>query len=68
MPEINLIELIPNMNVTQMYSLYLKYLQNPDGSDCFLHFMSRATQGYDCLMIHWCYMWIGIETDGYTHS
>jgi hypothetical protein len=22
----------------------------------------------DCLMVQWCGMWIGIETDGYTHS
>jgi len=24
---------------------------------------------YDsCIMIQWCGMWLGIETDGYTHS
>ena len=22
----------------------------------------------DCIMVHWCGMWLGIETDGYTHS
>ena len=22
----------------------------------------------DCVMVHWCGMWLGIETDGYTHS
>ena len=21
-----------------------------------------------CIMIEWCGMWLGIETDGYTHS
>jgi hypothetical protein len=21
-----------------------------------------------CVMVNWCGMWIGIETDGYTHS
>lgn len=25
--------------------------------------------GYDdCVMVPWCQMWLGIETDGYTHS
>jgi hypothetical protein len=24
--------------------------------------------GYDCIMIFWCGMWLGIEKDGYTHS
>ena len=22
----------------------------------------------DCLMVEWCGMWLGIETDGYVHS
>ena len=24
--------------------------------------------GDDSVMVHWCNMWLGIETDGYTHS
>ena len=24
--------------------------------------------GYDCIMVPWCGMWLGIERDGYTHS
>lgn len=24
--------------------------------------------GHDCIMVPWAGMWIGIETDGYTHS
>ena len=24
--------------------------------------------GDGCIMIQWCGMWLGIETDGYTHS
>ncbi len=23
---------------------------------------------FDCVMVHWCGMWLGIEHDGYTHS
>ena len=59
---------IPTMHVSQMWFLYRKYKDNPDGSPSFAHFMGRAVQGYDCLMINWCNMWLGIETDGYTHS
>jgi hypothetical protein len=30
---------------------------------------SVQTTGYDsCVMIKWCNIWLGIETDGYTHS
>jgi hypothetical protein len=32
----------------------------------------RRTVAYDglmnCVMIHWCGMWLGIEPDGHTHS
>jgi len=24
--------------------------------------------GNGCIMVHWCGMWLGIETDGHTHS
>lgn len=24
--------------------------------------------GSGCVLVHWCGMWLGIETDGYTHS
>ena len=24
--------------------------------------------GYDCIMLQWAGMWLGIERDGYTHS
>jgi hypothetical protein len=65
---IPILHIIPPMNVSQMWGLYCKYRQDPDGSPTFRHFMSRAKQGHDCLMIHWCGMWLGIELDGYTHS
>lgn len=31
----------------------------------------RTVQPYfggDCIMVPWCGMWLGIETDGHTHS
>ena len=34
----------------------------------YLQFRRTVKRGYDCLMVEWCGMWIGIEKDGYTHS
>ena len=34
----------------------------------YLNFRRTVQQGYDCIMIKWCGMWLGIEKDGYTHS
>jgi hypothetical protein len=31
-------------------------------------FRREVQPGYDCIMVHWCGMWLGIEPDGYTHS
>ena len=58
----------PEMNISQMWGLYRKFIQNPDGSPNFRNFMSRSIATSDCLMIQWCGMWLGIELDGYTHS
>lgn len=45
-----------------------KYDRNPDGSVSYLQFRRRVVPGYDCVMLKWCGMWLGIETDGHTHS
>jgi len=34
----------------------------------YRQFRRTVQQGYDCIMVPWCNMWLGIETDGYTHS
>ena len=31
-------------------------------------FRRTVQQSFDCIMVPWAGMWIGIETDGYTHS
>jgi hypothetical protein len=31
-------------------------------------FKARVQPGWDCIMIRWCGMWVGIEKDGYTHT
>ena len=54
----------------QLRALRRKFAQSADGSPDFDHFKARAQNDslMDCVMIHWCGMWLGIETDGYTHS
>ncbi len=37
-------------------------------NETFHEFLGRAAHGYDCVMIEWCGMWLGIEKDGYAHS
>jgi hypothetical protein len=34
----------------------------------YRQFRKLAVPGYDCVMVPWCGMWLGIEQDGYTHS
>ena len=34
----------------------------------YLQFRRTVQRGYNCLMVEWCGMWLGIESDGYTHS
>ena len=34
----------------------------------YREFRKTVQPGYDCVMVKWCNMWLGIERDGYTHS
>jgi len=34
----------------------------------YREFRKTVCHGYDCLMVKWAGMWLGIEADGYTHS
>jgi len=34
----------------------------------YCQFRRTVQHGYDCLMVRWCGMWLGIEKDGYVHS
>lgn len=56
----------------QLRSLRRKYEQGTDGAKSFEEFLTRVTSrgvGTDSyLFLPWCGMWLGIETDGYTHS
>ena len=44
------------------------YLRDQNNGLSYLQFRRSVKEGYDCLMVEWCGMWLGIETDGYTHS
>lgn len=44
------------------------YDRSPDNQTSYYDFRRRVKQGYDCVMLYWCGMWLGIEKDGYTHS
>lgn len=52
----------------QRLAIFRTYQRSPDGSPSYRTFRKRALSGYGCIMIQWCGMWLGIETDGYTHS
>ncbi len=54
----------------QIAALAKVYLRNWDTKpESFEAFLSTAQTAFgDCVMVPWCGMWLGIETDGYTHS
>lgn len=53
----------------QRQSLYRKFSQNPDGAETYREFRRRVHGSFDdAVMLPWCGMWLGIETDGHTHS
>ena len=51
----------------QRTALKRKWERDSQGMS-YLMFRRTVVQGYDCIMVPWCGMWLGIETDGYTHS
>jgi len=56
------------INKKQRKALHAKWLQNNNGMS-YLQFRRSILLGsFDCIMVNWCGMWLGIETDGYTHS
>jgi len=55
------------LNKQQQLALLRKWQQaNQDMT--YLQFRRTVQHGFDCVMVQWCGMWLGIETDGYTHS
>lgn len=46
--------------------IVIEYKLSPQITYC--QFRKTVLQGFDCLMVKWQGMWLGIERDGYTHS
>ena len=55
------------LNKNQTKSLLRKWKQNNQGLT-YLQFRRTVQPGWDCVMVQWSGMWLGIEKDGYTHS
>jgi hypothetical protein len=51
----------------QRVAVHRKWTQDSQGVS-YRDFRRTLQAGYQCVMIKWCGMWLGIETDGYTHS
>mgnify|MGYP003626403146 FL=1 len=54
-------------NKQQQQAILRKWQQNNQGLT-YREFRKTVQQGFDCLMVQWSGMWLGIETDGHTHS
>jgi hypothetical protein len=57
--------------------IYPDHLANVGSAEFKARFCPRVTYrqfrktvrfSFDCAMVYWCGMWLGIEQDGYTHS
>jgi hypothetical protein len=59
--------MLAKANKAQRASIHRKWSQSSQGMT-YRQFRKTVLQGYDCLMVEWSGMWLGIETDGYTHS
>lgn len=56
------------MKLSKYQQLALKkvFLRTEGGS--YLKFRRTVQQGWNCIMVPFAGMWLGIEHDGYTHS
>lgn len=54
----------------QRDALKILYHRDKNGAANFLEFIKPAHESnlMGCVMVPWCGMQVGIETDGYTHS
>ena len=51
----------------QRVTLCAKWKQDDQGMT-YLQFRRTVQQGWGCIMVQWCGMWLGIEPDGYPHT
>ena len=55
------------LNKAQRQALYRKWVQSNQGMT-YRQFRQTVHGGWGCVMVEWSGMWLGIESDGYTHS
>lgn len=55
------------VNKAQRKAIHRKWSHNDQGMT-YKEFRKTVQAGWDCVMVQWSGMWLGIETDGYTHS
>ena len=59
---------MPILNKAQQRALKAVYGRDWNKPESYLAFRRTVQPGSGCVMVEWCGMWLGIETDGYTHS
>ena len=64
MPAANTLTREQREAVLRIYNRQAPETQNKS----YMAFRRTVRKGYDCIMVEWCGMWLGIEQDGYTHS
>jgi hypothetical protein len=55
------------LNKAQRKALHRVWTRDPQDMT-YMQFRRSVQHGFDCVMVRWCGMWLGIEIDGYTHS
>lgn len=54
---------------TALHRVYQRTLENPGKQPLtYRQFRRKVEAGFDCIMVPFANMWLGIERDGYTHS
>ena len=56
------------VNRAQRQALLRVWLRGDSGFSSYLQFRRTVQPGWDCIMVRWCGMWLGIEHDGYVHT
>ena len=56
------------LNKAQQRALKAVYDREWNKPESYLQFRRTVQPGWDCVMVEWCGMWLGIESDGYIHS
>lgn len=59
--------MVTGLTKDQQKSLLRKWAQSNQGMS-YIQFRRTVQSGFDCIMVKWSGMWLGIEEDGYTHS